>query len=148
MNRSRKSPRTGFPGLQRNREKKGRKRPQNSFLKILYLAVLTPVISPKNGDSERKTAIKLSGYMSLDFCSLSKRDGGGEVNNHTMENKLKNLCYPFIQNRLCQFSSANAHREKWGSCGAFSPFCGAKMGQISKCQSAVAGQRNSQRDWL
>jgi len=74
--------------------------------------------------------------------------GGGEVNNHTMENKLKNLCYPFIQNRLCQFSSANAHREKWGSCGAFSPFCGAKMGQISKCQSAVAGQRNSQRDWL
>lgn len=65
--------------------------------------------------------------------------GGGEVNNHTMENKLKNLCYPFIQNRLCQFSSANAHREKWGSCGAFLPFRGAKMGQISKCQSTVAG---------
>ncbi len=65
------------------------------------------------------------------------------MNNHTMENKLKNLCYPFIQNRLCQFSSANAHREKWGSCGAFSPFRGAKMGQIfqvSKCCRRTAKQ--------
>ena len=64
--------------MQRNREKKGRKRAQKGFLKILYLAVLTPIISPKNGDFERKTAIKIAGYMSLDFCSLSKRDGGGE----------------------------------------------------------------------
>ena len=70
---------TGFPGLQRNREKKARKRDQNGLLKILYLAVLTSIISPKNGDFERKTAIKIAGYMSLDFCSLSKRDGGGKI---------------------------------------------------------------------
>jgi len=64
--------------LQRNREKKGRKKAQKGFLKILYLAVLTTIISPKNGDFVRKTAIKLAGYMSLDFCSLSRLYGGGE----------------------------------------------------------------------
>ena len=61
-----------------SREKKARKRGQNGFLKILYLAVLTSIISPKNGDFERKTAINLAGYGSLDFRSLSRRYGGGE----------------------------------------------------------------------
>ena len=80
----------------------------------------------------------------LDF----KKNGGESVTASASKNTLKNRCYPFTQNKLCQFSRANALREKWGCFGAFSPFRGAKMGQISKCQSAVAGQRTRQRDWL
>ena len=76
------------------------------------------------------------------------KNGGESVTASASKIKLKNRYYQFIQNRLCQFSRANAHREKWGCFGAFSPFRGAKMGQISKCQSAVAGQRTRQHDWL
>jgi len=78
---------------------------------------------------------------------LGTKNGGESVTASAWGNTLKNRCYPFSQNKLCQFFCVCAHHEKWGCFGAFSPFRGAKMGQISKCQSAVAGQRTRQRDW-